>query len=106
MNRQFIDFLASCHDSDKLGLLKVNWAGDTARSYVKSCEVTMSGDVCSVQLSTTMKGRDLLTVGGLVEAIRKAAGDTNPEYYFLSDKYTTNNVNGVICRDSIVILTM
>lgn len=106
MNKQFIDFLASCCDSYKLGLLKVNWAGDTARSYVRSCEVTMSGDVCSVQLSTTMKGRDLLTVGGLVEAIRKAVGDAGPEYYFLSDKYTANNVNGVICKGDMVILTM
>lgn len=106
MNKEFIDFLASCHDSYKLGLMKVNWAGDTARSYVRSCEVTMNGDVCSVQLSTTMKGRDLLTVGGLVEAIRTAAGDTDPEYYFLSDKYTANTVNGAIYKGDMVILTM
>lgn len=89
-----------------LGMMRVNWAGDTARSYVRSCEVTLDGNACGVMLTTTIKGRDLLTVGHLVKAIDAAVGNADPEYYFLRDKYTVNIVNGVICKADMVILVM
>lgn len=109
MNKQFVELLRSFPQTLALGLMRVNWAGDTARSYVKACEVLADGgNACSVQLTSTIKGRgkELLTVGHLLEVIDTAVGDTNPEYYFLRDKYTANAVNGVIYNGDMVILTM